>query len=302
MYNSASMRGLWLEIPEHVLAERRLTGVDRWDEMWDGVLHMAPAPLYEHQRILHELEVFLAIIVRDGRGVVVPQVNVFGLATPECNYRIPDLIFVAAGREHVIARDGIRGGPDAVIEVRSPGDESYEKLPFFASLGVREVVVIDRDTKSHGSVPARGVRLRRHAGGRPGLDRVERPAGPVPALTRGPSTAGRRRRRASRTSGRHLTGRSLEGAAPSAPSVTLEGAAVEGAAPWARARDSSTYASGRNGFTSTWSNGARRNRSFRWNGTVQSKMVLQRDASARNRRAEVAATATGRADGSARRG
>jgi Uma2 family endonuclease len=34
-----------------------------------------------------------------------------------------------------------------VIEVRSPGDESYDKLPFFAKLGVREVLIIDRDTK-----------------------------------------------------------------------------------------------------------------------------------------------------------
>ena len=36
------------------------------------------------------------------------------------------------------------------IEIRSPGDESYEKLSFFADLGVREVLVIDRDTKKPG--------------------------------------------------------------------------------------------------------------------------------------------------------
>src|SRR5206468_9064964 len=56
--------------------------------------------------------------------------------------------FVAAGREHIVAADGIRGGgPDAVIEVRSPDDESYEKFPFFARLGVREVIVVDLDSK-----------------------------------------------------------------------------------------------------------------------------------------------------------
>lgn len=147
MYNSATMRALFLDVPEAVLEERRRTGIDRWDEMWDGVLHMAPAPLYEHQRVLNELQVFLTLAVRDGRGIVVPQVNVFGASTPELNYRIPDLTFVSAGREQVIARDGIRGGPDAVVEVRSPGDESYDKLPFFASLRVREVIIIDRDTK-----------------------------------------------------------------------------------------------------------------------------------------------------------
>ena len=28
-----------------------------------------------------------------------------------------------------------------------PGDESYEKFPFYAAVGVRELLVIDRDTK-----------------------------------------------------------------------------------------------------------------------------------------------------------
>ncbi|MBA2604246.1 MAG: Uma2 family endonuclease [Acidobacteria bacterium] len=64
------------------------------------------------------------------------------------DYRIPDLTFVAAGREHVLQDDGVRGeGPDAVIEIRSPDDETYEKLPFFAALGVKEVIVCQRDSK-----------------------------------------------------------------------------------------------------------------------------------------------------------
>ena len=39
------------------------------------------------------------------------------------------------------------GPPDVVVEVRSPDDESYDKLPFYAKLGVAEVWIIDRDTK-----------------------------------------------------------------------------------------------------------------------------------------------------------
>ena len=76
------------------------------------------------------------------------QINVFNDASSSPDYRIPDMTFVSAGREHVIARDGVRGeGPDAVIEIRSPGDETYDKFPFFARIGVREVIVVDRDTK-----------------------------------------------------------------------------------------------------------------------------------------------------------
>lgn len=67
----------------------------------------------------------------------------------ESDSRIPDLTFVANGREHVLAQDGVRGeGPDAVVDIRSPHDETSEKLPFYASIGVKEVIVCDRDSKA----------------------------------------------------------------------------------------------------------------------------------------------------------
>jgi Uma2 family endonuclease len=117
--------------------------------MWEGVLHTAPAPAFEHQRILGELLVFLHPLVRArGSGTLVTGINVFDEVSLAENYRIPDLTFVAAGREAVLAADGTRGGgPDAVLEVRSPDDETCDKLPFFAKLGVLEVIVVDRDSK-----------------------------------------------------------------------------------------------------------------------------------------------------------
>lgn len=143
------VKAVMLDVSPEALARRKLTGIDRRDELWEGVLHMAPAPSREHQRILDELIVFLLpLLRRAARGTVHSGINVFDETSRSENYRIPDLTFVAAGRESFLAEDGIRSGaPDAVIEIRSPGDESYDKLPFFASLGVREVIVIDRDTK-----------------------------------------------------------------------------------------------------------------------------------------------------------
>jgi Uma2 family endonuclease len=139
------VKAVILEVSPADLARRKTTGEDRYDEMWEGVLHMSPAPAYEHQRIVAELLMFLGpLMKRAARGELVPGINVF---RADDNYRIPDLSFVAAGREEVLAEDGARGGPDAVIEVRSPGDETYDKFPFYAALGVREVVVIRRDLK-----------------------------------------------------------------------------------------------------------------------------------------------------------
>jgi Uma2 family endonuclease len=45
------------------------------------------------------------------------------------------------------ARTHCEGGPEVVVEIRSPDDESEEKLPFYAQIGVLEVWIIDCDTK-----------------------------------------------------------------------------------------------------------------------------------------------------------
>jgi Uma2 family endonuclease len=144
------MRAVVVHVREEDLADRRSKGLDRWDEMWEGVLHMTPAPSVEHQRILDRIIEFVGPRVRESsRGTLVSGINVFRDASPTPDYRIPDLTFVAAGREHVLRDDGVGGdGPDAVIEIRSPEDETYEKLPFYAALGVKEVIVCHRDSKA----------------------------------------------------------------------------------------------------------------------------------------------------------
>ena len=188
------MRAVVVNLRDEELADRRSKGLDRWDEMWEGVLHMTPAPSLEHQRILDEIIEFLRPRLREARrGTLVSGINVFKEQGPVPDYRIPDLTFVAAGREYILQHDGVRReGPDAVIEIRSPDDETYDKLPFYAALNVREVIVCDRDSKQpeifrlagaqyvvlqpdpDGWVasPVLGVRLRRVGGPRPRL-RVE---------------------------------------------------------------------------------------------------------------------------------
>src|SRR5262245_51982783 len=137
------------DVTEEELAWRRTTGIDRWDEVWDGVWYMTPAPTFEHQRIVSEMLGFLMPHLKaQRRGVLVAGINVLQGAQGWTNYRIPDLTFVATGHEHILHVDGVRAaGPDAVIEIRSPSDDTYEKLPFYAAIGTREIVIVDRDTK-----------------------------------------------------------------------------------------------------------------------------------------------------------
>jgi Uma2 family endonuclease len=120
-----SMRAVLLDVSPAELARRKRTGICRFDEMWEGVLHMVPAPANEHQRMLAELIIFLGSLLKGTkRAVLRPEINVFDDASPDENFRIPDITFVAAGREHLLAADGTRGGgPDVVLEIRSPGDK-----------------------------------------------------------------------------------------------------------------------------------------------------------------------------------
>ncbi len=151
------MRALMLEVPETLLAHRRQHGLDRWDEMWEGMLHMVPPPHHEHGRLNDELGTYLKLHWEaDCLGKTFPETGVkrpgvpsqqqLGEAIPS-DYRVPDRSFLCPERYGLLQGGWIVGGPDAVLEIVSPGDESRQKLPFYLALGVREAILIDRDSK-----------------------------------------------------------------------------------------------------------------------------------------------------------
>ena len=134
---------------EGLKRERARTGADRWDEVWEGILHMAPAPSTEHQRLEAELlQALVQVIRRTGRGTVFSQANVADPVDQMDDYRVPDIAVVLHESTATIAEHYISGGPDLVVEIRSPNDETYEKISFYERLGVRELLIIDRDEKS----------------------------------------------------------------------------------------------------------------------------------------------------------
>lgn len=145
------MKAVIAEMPPHWLAERRAAEVSQWDEMWEGVLHVAPMPNRTHQRFARDLLMFLQLHWAKPLGAEVHQeVNLApaDVADWTKNYRIPDLVLLTPDRFHIDKNEYMAGAPLAVVEIASPGDESAEKLPFYAGLGVPEVWFVDRDTKA----------------------------------------------------------------------------------------------------------------------------------------------------------
>jgi Uma2 family endonuclease len=142
------MIAVMANVPEHILEWRRRTGADRYDEMWDGVLHMAPVPNRGHQDFAFALAMWLRLNWANPNGCRVHlEINIAEEGTWPNNYRIPDLVLLTPARFHIDGNEYFDGGPDAVVEIHSPGDEAYDKLEFYAKLDVLEVWIIDRYTK-----------------------------------------------------------------------------------------------------------------------------------------------------------
>jgi len=121
---------------EALLERRRRAGVDRLDEVWQGVLHMVPGPSFEHGRVAQQLAELLGPPAR--AGGLLPVMHEFNLGESEHDFRVPD------GGLH---RPGAAGVwlPTAalVVEILSPGDESWQKLGFYAEHAVDEVLLVD---------------------------------------------------------------------------------------------------------------------------------------------------------------
>jgi len=134
------MRAILFNFPDEYLVDRRRKGVDVFDEVWEGVLHLAfMAPPGLHQELGGELVGALHPIA-EAKGLEFTYAN--ALLRPGGgldDYRIPDLVFALP--QH--CREEGYEGAELIIEILCANDETYEKLPFYASLGVKEGLVIE---------------------------------------------------------------------------------------------------------------------------------------------------------------
>jgi Uma2 family endonuclease len=128
-------------IHESFVEERRVLGHDRFDEVWDGVLYMAPQPTPRHNSITGDLYVALrAAAERRGLHALTETAVHPAERAGHHDYRAPDVVVVD---ERDLSERGVEGRAVLAVEVMSPGDESRRKLPFYARVGVREVWLVD---------------------------------------------------------------------------------------------------------------------------------------------------------------
>lgn len=131
---------------KQIIRHRQLTGADRFDEVWDGIYVMAPEADNEHQKCSGDFYSILNQAVGDRAGVqVFPAINVSDRGDDwRKNYRCPDASVFLPGNPAQDRRSHWFGGPDFAIEVISLRDRSRKKLAFYAKVGVRELLLVDR--------------------------------------------------------------------------------------------------------------------------------------------------------------
>src|SRR3989304_1513428 len=131
---------------EKLREERAATGTDRWDEVWEGNYMMTPLPNIEHQEIAGGLVSAIRQVVGRGQAIVLPGTNVSDRETDwKYNYRCPDVAVYLRDNPAKNCDTHWCGGPDFAVEIVSDDDQSRKKLPFYAKIGTRELLIVDSD-------------------------------------------------------------------------------------------------------------------------------------------------------------
>lgn len=134
-------------LAEKLIAERRETGADRYDEVWEGVYMLAPLANNEHQNLVTALSHVLSGVISDkGLGQVFAGINVSDRPDDWTkNYRCPDVAVFLNDTQAENHDTYWYGGPDFAVEIVSPHDRAREKLDFYAKVNTRELLIVDRD-------------------------------------------------------------------------------------------------------------------------------------------------------------
>jgi Uma2 family endonuclease len=117
-----------------LIAERAAKGQDLFDEVWNGEYHLAPAPHSRHGVVDRQVAAILDPVARASGLVPLGPFNLGALN----DYRVPD-----AGYVTQVPTDTFVETAAVVVEIVSPGDETFEKFDFYFAQSVLDLVIVD---------------------------------------------------------------------------------------------------------------------------------------------------------------
>ena len=89
--------------------------------------------------------IFECVIGDIGLGHIRPGTNISDRNEGwKQNYRGLDVAVFLNNSTAINRRTLWQGGPDLAVEIANPRDQTWEKIEFYASVGTRELIIIDR--------------------------------------------------------------------------------------------------------------------------------------------------------------
>ena len=142
----------------------------RREEVWEGVTVIMPEANVEHQDVggfFNTVFSLLFALTKRGHVNATPNISDREKGWME-NYRNPDMAYFSNECAAKNCDTHWCGGPDFLLEVVSPDDLCREKLPFYAAVGTREVLILDREPWKLELYQLRRGKLRLAGESRPG--------------------------------------------------------------------------------------------------------------------------------------
>jgi len=124
-----------------LIERRRTTGLDRYDEWWQGVYRIVTGPSPEHGRLAGKL---FACLDRSAAARALHVGTPVNIGIDKVDARVPDLAVYHPDTERT--SPAFLATAELVVEILSPGEQAGEKLPFYAAWNVREYLEIDLTT------------------------------------------------------------------------------------------------------------------------------------------------------------
>jgi len=130
---------------QSVIESRKESGSYRWVEVWDGLYVVPPLPDIRHGDLcglFHRAfwESLQPMGARCCGHVNISDRNKDWLS----NVRCPDAAVFLPGNRAIDRFTHWQGGPCLLVEVAMPNDRCRDKLDFYARVGTREVLIVDR--------------------------------------------------------------------------------------------------------------------------------------------------------------
>lgn len=128
------------------LRRRQHRKADRPDEVWNGVYVVMPGPNNNHGEMVLDFGLAIKLGLQ---GVLDARVGGGANVSDDRedwtkNYRCPDVTVYLPTNPAEDRDTHWLGSPDFAVEIVSKGDRSWDKFDFYAKVGIRELLYVER--------------------------------------------------------------------------------------------------------------------------------------------------------------